>query len=328
MTEPLPRARVGRTGLEVTRLGLGTVALGFLYSATPEREAHATIRRALELGLNFFDTSPLYGNGTAETRVGAVLSTLPRGSFVLSTKAGYEIQEGASLDGFSHRFYLEAPRDFSYDAIMRSFERSLRRLRLERIDIVHIHDPDDRFEEALEGAYRALAKLRAGGVIRAVGAGMNQSAMLARFAGAADFDCFLVAGRYTLLDQAALEDLLPVCERKNISVFAGGVFNSGILADPYAAAPTFNYSPAAPAMVEKARRIDAVCRRHGVPLKAAAIQFPLGHPAVAAVLCGARSVAELEENERMFRRPIPAGLWAELKAEGLLPGQAPPGMEA
>jgi D-threo-aldose 1-dehydrogenase len=205
---------------------------------------------------------------------------------------------------------------------MRSLEESLERLNLGRIDVVHIHDPDEHFDEALNGAYPALDRLRRDGAIGAVGAGMNQAEMLAQFARVADFDCFLLAGRYTLLDQVALPELLPLCASKNIAIIAGGVYNSGILAGPGPGA-TFDYVPAPPELIERALQLEAVCARHDVPLKAAAIQFPLGHPVVASVVIGARSVAELDENVAMFRHAIPDDLWQELKAEGLLPEAAP-----
>jgi D-threo-aldose 1-dehydrogenase len=218
--------------------------------------------------------------------------------------------------------------DFTYDGAMRSLEESLERLGLDRVDMLLLHDPDYYFKQALSGAYRALERLRTDGTVAAIGVGMNQSAMLARFAREADFDCFLVAGRYTLLDQSALEDLLPVCEERGSSVIVGGVYNSGILADPRPGTH-FNYEPAAQPWLDKALRIKTVCDRHNVPLKAAAIQFPLGHPAVATVLAGSRSVAEVDENAAMLRHPIPADLWAELRHEGLIaphvptPGPAP-----
>ena len=313
---------IGKTNLRVTRLGLGTVALGFLYSPVPVENAQATIRCTRDLGLNLIDTAPLYGDGTAETRLGGVLAEWPRDSFVLATKVGFDIQEGERPLRDWH-FYVDAPRDFSYDGVLRNLDRSLRRLRLDRVNIVHIHDADDHFAEAMNGAYRALDRLRLEGVIQAVSAGMNQAEMLSRFASEGDFDCFLLAGRYTLLEQKALESLFPICLQKGISILIGGVYNSGILADPYAEAPNYNYQPAAEALIHKARRIDAVCNRHGVPIKAAAIQFPLAHPVVASVLCGARSAAELQENVKMAQFPIPSTLWSELKSEGLLAKQAP-----
>jgi D-threo-aldose 1-dehydrogenase len=317
---------IGTTSLRVTRLGLGSVALGYLYAPVDDVAAKATVTRAFEIGLRLFDTAPLYGDGVAEARLGTVLSGRPRESFVIATKAGFDIADGhRPLDGFEYRFYLEAPRDFSYDGVLRSLERSLRRLRLDRVDIVHIHDADDHFWDAMSGAYPALHQLRSEGVIGAVSAGMNQAEMLARFALEGDFDCFLLAGRYTLLEQGALETLFPVCARKQISILIGGVYNSGILADPHAPSPLYNYSPAGQALVDKARRIDAVCRRHAVPIKAAALQFAAAHPVVAAVLCGARSAEEIEENDRMFHRAIPEDLWKELKHENLLAEEAPTG---
>ncbi len=207
--------------------------------------------------------------------------------------------------------------DFSYDGAMRSLEESLARLRLDRVDVLYIHDPDYHFRQAMSGAYRALERLRADGTVGAIGVGMNQTPMLARFAREAQFDCFLVAGRYTLLDQTAADELLPICAEKGIGVVVGGVYNSGILADPRPGAH-FNYEPATQPWLEKALRIKAVCDRYDVPLKAAAIQFPLGHPAVASVLAGARSVQETEDNAAMMRYPIPADLWEELRHEGLI----------
>jgi D-threo-aldose 1-dehydrogenase len=212
--------------------------------------------------------------------------------------------------------------DFSYDGAMRSLEESLERLKLDRVDMLLLHDPDYYYKQALSGAYRALERLRADGTVGAIGVGMNQSGMLARFAREADFDCFLVAGRYTLLDQTALDDLLPICAERGSSVIVGGVYNSGILADPRPGAH-FNYEPAAQAWLDKALRIKAVCDRHAVPLKAAAIQFPLGHPAVATVLAGCRSMAEVDDNVAMLRHPIPADLWAELRHEGLIAPHVP-----
>jgi D-threo-aldose 1-dehydrogenase len=274
--------------------------------------------------LRFFDTAPLYGDGVAEVRLGQAFQKRSRDSFTLATKVGFDIPEGARpLEGFQYSFYLSAPRDFTYDGVLRNLERSLRRLCVDCLDIVHIHDADEHFEAAMQGAFRALDALRRAGTIGAVSAGMNQAAMLARFAEEGDFDCFLLAGRYTLLEQGALSSLFPVCERRKISVLIGGAYNSGILADPHVAAPNYNYTPGRAGLVQKARQIDAVCRRHGVPIKAAALQFPAAHPVVAAVICGARSPEELEENDRMFRFPIPTALWDELKAEALLEGAAP-----
>ena len=331
MIEPAARTDLGRTELSVTRVGLGTAPLGGLFQPVDESDAVGAIEAAYGLGLRLFDTAPLYGHGLSERRLGLALAARPRDEFVLATKVGRLLRAGAppdesQLSGGLERWRNAPPVnpvfDFSFDGVMRSFEESLERLGLERIDILHIHDPDDHDEEALAGAYRALARLRDEGAIGAVGAGMNQPEMLVRFAREADFDCFLVAGRYTLLDQVALLDLLPLCFERGIAVILGGVYNSGILADPRPGA-MFDYAPAASALVERAQHLQAVCRRHGVPLKAAAIQFPLAHPAVTSLLLGARSVAELEENLELLATPVPVDLWEELRRERLIPEEAP-----
>ena len=313
--DPTARVPLGRSGLTVTRLALGGAPLGGQLSPPDEATATAIVGRALDLGLRHFDTAPLYGQGTSERRLGRALGELlgppavPREEIVLATKVGRLLRPQPVFD-------------FGYDGVLRSVEESLGRLGLDRVDVLHIHDPDRHYDAALSGAYAALDRLRREGTIRAVGAGMNQAEMLARFAREAQMDCFLLAGRYTLLDQVALSELLPVCVERGISIIVGGVYNSGILADPRPGA-TFNYRPAPPELLARAQRLKAVCARHETPLMAAAIQFPLAHPAVATVLTGVRSVAELEENERMCRVPVPAALWQNLKGEGLLPGDAP-----
>jgi D-threo-aldose 1-dehydrogenase len=289
------------------------------------------VRRAHSAGLRFFDTAPLYGHGLAERRVGLALRDFARDGFALGTKVGRLLRADAppdntQLSGGFDRWPGAPPVnplfDFSYDGVLRSVEESLERLGLDRIDVLHIHDPDEHEAEALAGAYRALDRLRAEGAISAVGAGMNQAEMLVRFARAADFDCFLVAGRYTLLDQAALRELLPLCLERGIGVILGGVYNSGILADPRPGA-TFDYAPAPPELVERAQRLDGVCRRHGVALKAAALQFPLAHPAVTSLLVGARSPAELDEDLAMLRTQLPPELWDDFRRERLIPEEAP-----
>ena len=328
VNEPLKRIRLGRTTLEVTRLGLGTAPLGGLFAPVSEERFTTTVERAWELGLRLFDTAPLYGKGTAEARLGASLAEFPRNEYVLSTKVGRLLRPDAPPDPETLRgLWQDAPAlnpifDFSEEGVLRSFSESLERLGLDHIDIVLIHDPDDHDEQALAGAYPALERLRSEGVIGAVGVGSNQVDVLCRFARETDVDCFLVAGRYTLLDHTGLPELLPLCVERGIAVIAGGVYNSGILADPRVGA-TFNYAPASDALVERALRLQGVCERHGVPLSAAAIQFPLAHPAVAAVVTGAASTTELEENVEYARLPVPAGLWAELRAEGLIPADAP-----
>ena len=316
---------LGRTDLKVTRLGLGTAPLAGLYRAVDEKEALTAIERAWELGIRFFDTAPLYGFGLAEQRAGRVLRERPRAEFTLATKVGRLLRAGAPPEPGQDFHGVPAVNpvfDFSYDGVMRSVEESRERLGIERLDILHIHDPDDHYDQAINGAYRALADLRRDGVIGAVGAGMNQAEMLTRFAREGEFDCFLLAGRYTLLDQVALQELLPTCLERGVAIIAAGVFNSGILGDPKSGA-RYNYRPAPQDLLQRAQRIQAVCEGHGVPLRAAAVQFPLGHPAVQTVVVGCRSAAQVEDTVRMFETPVPAALWEELKHERLLPEEAP-----
>lgn len=321
---PRERVRLGRTDLMVTRMGLGTAPLAGLYEAVPEARALQTLERAFELGLRYFDTAPLYGHGLAEERTGAMLRQKPRDAFILSTKVGRLLRPGEPPpDGqFKGTPKVVPVFDFSYDAVMRSLEESLGRLGLDRVDILFIHDPDEHYEAAVRGAYPALARLRDEGVVGAIGAGMNQSEMLAAFARETDMDCFLLAGRYTLLEQGALSELLPLCQERNIAIVIGGVFNSDLLADPRPGAH-FNYEPAGAELVERAQRIAQVCAHWSVPLKAAALQFPMAHPSVASVLVGCRSVEHLEENVHLFEHEVPDGLWSELKSAGLLDEAAP-----
>jgi D-threo-aldose 1-dehydrogenase len=256
-----------------------------------------------------------------------VLRDKPRAEAVISTKVGRLLRRAAPADPAQKDNWRGVPDvnpvfDFSHDGTLRSFEESRERLGLERVDALLIHDPDDAFSEALAGAYPALARLRDEGSITAVGVGMNQSEMLEAFARHGTFDCFLLAGRYTLLDQSGLNTLLPLCEREGISIIAGGVYNSGILADPEHA-PHYDYRPAEAARVEQVRRIRAICDHHAVPLKAAAIRFPLGHPAVSCVIIGCRSPEELDENVEMFETPIPEELWDDLREAKLLGRDVP-----
>ncbi len=309
----------------MTRLGLGTAPLAGLFEAVPENQALAVIERSWEAGIRFYDTAPLYGHGLAEMRVGKALRRKPREEVTLASKVGRLLRAGAPPEpgqAFVGTPPVNPVFDFSYDGAMRSVDESLERLQLGRIDILHIHDPDYHYDEALNGAYRALDRLRSDGVIGAVSAGMNQAEMLTRFAREANFDCFLLAGRYTLLEQGALKELLPVCLEKGVAVIAGGVYNSGVLADPKPGAH-YNYQAAPPELIERAQRIGAVCARHRVPIKAAAIQFPLGHPAITSVVVGCRSVAQLDESIAMFELAIPPAMWKELKHEGLLAPESP-----
>ncbi|NPU11299.1 aldo/keto reductase [Bradyrhizobium sp. 83002] len=326
------RVRLGRSSLDVTRLGLGTAPLGGLFEPVSDADAEATIAMAWSRGVRFFDTAPLYGFGLAEQRLGAFLRRQPRDGFVISTKVGRLLRPDPSTSAEDPHYKGTPPLrprfDYSYDGVMRSVEESLVRLGLDRIDILLVHDPDDHYDEALAGAFRALQRLRDDGSIKAIGAGMNQSEMLARFAEAVPVDCFLLAGRYTLLDQGALTALFPVCQRQNIAILLGGIYNSGILANPHGHAK-FNYEDADAALVSRARQLDALCKEHGVNLKAAAIQFCLAHPAVTVGLQGARNAQEAADNLAMAEAVIPTAFWRALRASNLvdarapLPGEAP-----
>jgi D-threo-aldose 1-dehydrogenase len=324
---PTDKVKIGTTDLFVTRMGMGGAVLGGLYHEVSDEAARESVEAACSRGINFFDTAPLYGHGRSEERMGGFLRTLPRSSFVLSTKVGRVLAPANSTKVESVFFENPAPFepvfDFSYDGVMRSFEESLKRLKLDGIDVLLIHDPDDHYQDALLGAYPALHKLHSQGVVKAIGAGMNQAEMLACFAREGDFDCFLLAGRYTLIDHSGLKELLPLCEQKNISIIIGGPYNSGILAGGPVSGAKFNYQEASAEIVSKVRRVEEVCRRHAVSLKAAALQFPLAHPAVASVIPGARSAAEVKENFALMTVPIPSDFWKDLKAEELLPDEAP-----
>ncbi len=325
--EPFQEIRVGRTAIEVTRLGFGTSAIAGLYTAVDESDGIAACEHAWDLGVRYFDTAPQYGYGLAERRVGKVLRQHPRDSYVLSTKVGRLIrpasaEELARPSTFAGTTDDRPVWDFSRDGVRRSLDESLARLGVERVDIVFLHDPDDHWQAAIDEAYPALHELRAQGVIGAIGAGMNQAEMLARFAREAEMDVFLCAGRYTLLDQVALPDLLPLCEQRGITLVIGGVMNSGILANPVAGA-RYDYAEAPPELVERAQGIRSVCERHRVPLRAAAMQFPLAHPQVSSVVAGVRTPAHLDEYRDWMRLPIPDALWADLRADGLIARGAP-----
>ena len=325
---PLSRARLGKSELCATRLGLGGAALGGLFKDMSEENATRTVRRALELGTNLFDTAPLYGAGKSEFRLGRGLAGCDRDSYILASKVGYSLvpEEQGSKEiyfPFENPPALRPVVDFSYDAVMRSFEGSLQRLGIGRIDILHIHDPDDYFEQAMTGAYLAVAKLRREGVIGAVSLGTNRAETVVRFVQAGDFDCCLLAGRYTLIDHAALHQALPLCLEKGVGIIIGGPYNSGILATGAIAGAMFNYVPADSGILEKVRQIERICRDYSVPLKAAALQFPLGHPAVASVIPGARSEEEVEENFHLLNYAIPDEFWVALRKHKLLPEEAP-----
>jgi D-threo-aldose 1-dehydrogenase len=320
------RTAVGTRGLALPPLGLGTSAIAGLYEAVGDDVASQTMSRALGCGVRYFDSAPLYGHGLAELRLGRELRGVERDLVVVSTKVGRLLRDVPAER--ESDFYgipnVNPVYDYSADGVRRSLEESLERLGLDRVDILLVHDPDEHWDEAMAGAIPALVELRDQGVVRAIGAGMNQSAMLADFVREADIDCCLLAGRYTLLDQGGLEDLLPLCAARSVAVVAGGVFNSGLLADPRPGAH-FDYRPADARLLERARALREVCRRHDVPLKAAAIQFPLLHPAICTVAVGARTAAEIAENVALLERELPLDMWRDLRAEGLIPeGAATP----
>lgn len=312
-------------GLDVTSIGLGSAPLGGLFSAVSDADAEATLAAGWSAGIRFYDTAPLYGFGLAERRVGGFLRQQKRDSFAISTKVGRLLRPEANSAEDDHYKGVPALRpqfDFSYDGVMRSVEESLVRLGLDRVDVLLVHDPDDHYDAAVNGAFRALMRLRDGGTVKAIGSGMNQSEMLTRFAEAVPVDCFLLAGRYTLLDQGALDALFPVCAAKNIGILLGGIYNSGILANPHTGAK-FNYQDADAALVARALALDALCRKHGTELKAAALQFCMAHPAVTVAVMGARNAAEVADNIAMSERTVPQAFWQELRAKNLVDARAP-----
>jgi D-threo-aldose 1-dehydrogenase len=331
--DPFEQCEIANTGIKVTRLGFGGASLGNMYKPADNEEALGAISTAYSRGVRYFDTAPLYGYGKSERLYGTVLKEVPRESFVLSTKIGRLIVDGDPTPETEKTPFVDLPGrypvfDFSRDGILRSLEESLERLQLDRVDIIYIHDPDveDCYEQAIKEAYPTLEDLRRQKIIGAIGAGMNQAEMLTQFAREGDFDCFLLAGRYTLLDQIALDELLPLCFEKEISIIIGGAYNSGILATGAREGAHYNYQPAQPAppeIIEKTKRIEKVCARYHVPLKAAALQFPFGHPAVVANIPGTRSKGRFEENLALFRHPIPPDLWDELREKKLISEKAP-----
>ena len=307
---------LGQTNVTVTRLGLGLAPIAGLYTAVGDEMAHATIEAAWDAGVRFFDTAPLYGHGLSERRAGAVLSSKPRSSFTMSTKVGRRLHSTSSFAGdswgedLSNTVYW----DFSGTGAVKSLEESLERLGLDRVDLLHLHDPDDHYADAVAGALPALASMRDEGRIGAVSVGMNQAPMLADFVRTGMVDCVLLAGRYTLIDQGGLDELLPLCADRGVSVIAAGVFNSGILAG----GSTFNYGPAPDEVRARVDAVRAVCDRHGVPLRAAALQFPLRHPVIACVLVGMRSPSEVSDAVEMLGFAIPDALWHDLETAGLI----------
>ena len=307
-----PAARL--EGLVPGPFVFGAAPIAGLFTPVSDQTAAATLAAAWAAGIRVFDTAPHYGVGVSERRLGSFLAGYPRDEFTVSTKVGRLLVPAAGdvqgEDGFYGIPALTRVRDYSRDGVRRSLEESLERLGLDRVDIALIHDPDDFMEQAAGQAYPALASFRDSGVVRAIGAGMNSASALAWLAERCDLDCVLVAGRYTLLDQAAATELFPVCQRRDVAVLAAGVFNSGILARPDDG--TYDYAPAPPAVLARARRMRDACARHGVPLPAAALQFTLRHPAVTTAVIGARTAEEITLDVSYLETPVPDALWAEL----------------
>ncbi|MFH8769574.1 aldo/keto reductase [Streptomyces sp. NPDC017958] len=320
--------RLGRSGVEVSPLGFGAAGIGNLYTPMDDEQAYEAVRAAWERGIRYFDTAPHYGLGRSERRLGAALRAYGRAAYTLSTKVGRRLEPAAdgTGDDLANGFAVPADRrrvwDFSADGIRRTLEASLDRLGLDRVDVVYLHDPDDHAEQAFREGYPALEKLRSEGVVGAIGAGMNQAEMLTRFVRDTDVDVVLCAGRYTLLDQSAAAELLPEAASRGVSVVIGGAFNSGLLADPNPES-TYNYTRAPQELLDRALRLKAVAARHGITLRTAALAFCAAHPAVASVLAGARSAAEVHDCAEQFAIPVPPAFWQELRDTGLLPSEEP-----
>jgi D-threo-aldose 1-dehydrogenase len=317
---------LGRGGLTVGPLSFGTAPIGNLGRVVDQDEWRGALDAAWETGVRYYDTAPHYGLGLAERRLAEGLAG--RDGFVVSTKVGRLLApaagEGMDDEGFAVPATRVRVRDYSRDGVLASLESSLERLGLDRVELLLVHDPDDHRREALDGAFPALEELRSQGVIASYGAGMNQAEMLADFVRETDLDVVMLAGRYTLLEQGALDDLLPLCVERGVSVVAAGVFNSGLLArERPRAEVTYNYEPAPPGVLARVHRIADVLERHGTSLPVAAAQFALAHPAVATVCLGARSAAQVERNAALFDEPVPAAAWSELVAAGLLRADAP-----
>ncbi|MDQ8705046.1 aldo/keto reductase [Streptomyces sp. LHD-70] len=308
-------------------LALGGAALGNLFRTVTDAQARATVDAAWDLGIRAFDTAPHYGLGLSERRLGAALSDRPRSALTLSTKAGRLLEpDPRPGDDLANGFAVPATHrrvwDFSADGVRRSLEESLARLGLDRVDTVYLHDPDDHAEQAFREGYPALERLRAEGTVARIGAGMNQSAMLTRFVRDTDVDEVLCAGRYTLLDQSAGADLLPAALDHGTAVVIGGVFNSGLLADP-SPESTYDYTRAPCELLDRARKLSALAGRQGISLRAAALAFPLAHPAVTTVLVGARTPCEIRDAVAQAGTRVPDAYWQEARAEGLLPADVP-----
>jgi len=334
--KPSAKRKFGRTSLEVTAFSFGTAPIGNIFKEIDEETSLAMFDRSWEAGIRYFDTSPYYGFGLAELRTGQALRWRNRDDFVLSSKVG-RVLHPARRDSINFSPWVNAAPfrpefDYSFDGTMRSFEDSLQRLALERMDIVYIHDVDfythgdgykPLFNQAMDGCYKALARLRDEKVVGAIGMGLNEWEVCHEALKQRDFDCFLLAGRYTLLEQNALSEFLPLCEARGTAIVVGGGFNSGILATGAIEGAKYNYAPAPADIMQRVAQIESVCKNHHVPLPAAALQFVVAHPSIVSFCAGTRTCAQLEQNLDWMDHPIPADFWQELKAKGLLREEAP-----
>jgi D-threo-aldose 1-dehydrogenase len=334
--KPSDTRRFGRVDLDVTTFAFGTAPVGNFLREIDEATSDAMYQRSWDAGVRFFDTAPMYGHGLSELRTGQSLRWKNRDDFVISSKVG-RILKPAKRQSINFAPWVNAAPftmhfDYSYDGTMRSFEDSLQRLALERIDILFIHDIDvftrgkdqpEVFRQAMDGCYKALGRLRDEKVVKAIGVGVNEWEVCYEALKQRDFDCFLLAGRYTLLEQEALEGFLPLCVERGASIVVGGGFNSGILATGARPGAKYNYAPAPANVMDKVARIEAVCAEYGVPLPAAALQFVVAHPAIPVFCAGTRTVEQLDQNLAWFSHPIPGEFWAALKSRGLLREDAP-----
>lgn len=337
--DPLARRRLGKSGVELTAMGFGGAPLGELFTKVGDGDAEATLQAAWDAGIRYFDTAPWYGRGQSEHRFGRFLYRQPRPEFVLSTKVGRILKAPHHPERFETGFWagglhFDHVFDYSYDGIMRAYEDCLQRLGMNRIDLLVIHDLDF-WHQAVEAkvqaylaqlatsGWRALDELRSAGLVKGIGAGINELGLIPRFLDLVDLDFFLVALRYTLMEHDTLDAELPYCQRRDVGIVIGGVFSSGIMATGPVPGAKYNYADATPEVIQKVRRIEAVCARHDVALPAAALQFPLAHPSVTSVIPGGFAPAHVEANLAHMRAPIPADFWAELRHEGLIRPDAP-----
>ncbi len=338
MKEPIKTRKIGSTEVEVTSLGFGSAPLGDLFDLVDETQSESILNAAWNTGIRYFDTAPFYGHGKSELRVGHFLRQQNRDEFVLSTKVGRVLRAPKDPKNFKSEMWanplpFDFRYDYSYDGIMRSFEDSLQRLGLNRIDVLLIHDLDPWFHgtdvfnayfgQLLSGGYHALHDLKNGGQIRAIGAGVNLPGTIPQFLDSMDLDLFIVAMPYTLLDQGALDSEFPKCEERGVGIVIGSPFASGILASGPIDGAVYGYKPASPEILEKTRRIQSACEKHGISLRSAAMQFPLAHPIAAAIIPGSTNPEYPQSNREEFDREIPADFWSELKKDGLIREDAP-----